>query len=318
MAVTDGRDPTVTGEQQVLQPPGGWLLTLRQCWDQADRDNISVVAAGVAFLTLLALFPAMVAGTALYGLVADPQSIDDHLSPVTAILPPSGRDLLLTQLDSLTRQKPGALGLGLLTSLAVALWSAGGGVRALMRALNIAYDRKEKRGFVAFSLTGLVLTLGLMLLLVVALAIVVAVPTILNFVGLGMAVEWIVRILRWPILALAVITALSVLYQFGPCRPHVAWRWITPGAVAATALWLLGSIGFSIYISNFADYNATYGSLGAGMALLMWMYLGSYAVLLGAELDAQLERQHGRVVADQDPRRLARAVGSATSGSSGQ
>ena len=318
MAVTDGQGRTGSGSAPVLRPPGGWLETLRKCWDQADRDNISVVAAGVAFLALLALFPAMVAGTALYGLVADPQSIDDHLRPVTEFLPPSGRELLFAQLDSLTTQKPGTLGLGLLTSVAVALWSAGGGIRALMRALNIAYDRQEKRGFFAFSVTGLVLTLGLMLLMFVALAIVVAVPAALNFVGLGIAVEWSVRILRWPILALAIITALSVLYQFGPCRPAVAWRWITPGAVAATALWLLGSIGFSIYISNFADYNATYGSLGAGMALLMWMYLGSYAVLLGAELDAQLERQHGRTVADQDPRRLARAVGSATSGSSGQ
>lgn len=272
-------------------PLAGWWVILRRAWTEADRDNISVAAAGVAFLGLLALFPAMVAGTALYGLVADPASIARQIEPFAALLPPAGREILFSQLASLTAQKPASLGFGLLFSLIVALWSAGGGIRALMRSLNMAYGEEERRSFVRFAGTALVLTLGTMLMLAVMLAIVVALPAVLNFVGLDRLVERVVRLCRWPLLAAALILALSVIYRYGPCRRRAKWRWVSPGAVAATLLWLMGSAGFSLYISNFADYNATYGSLGAGMALLMWLYLGAYSVLLGAELDAAAERQ---------------------------
>ncbi len=278
-------------DSSLTLPWSGWWLILRRTWAEADRDNISVAAAGVAFLGLLALFPTMVAGTALYGLIADPASIGRHIEPFAALLPPAGRDILFSQLASLTTQKPGSLGFGLLFSLVVALWSAGGGIRALMRSLNIAYGEEERRSFVGFAGTALILTLGSMLILAMMLAIVVGLPAVMNFIGLDRLVEIVVRLSRWPLLAAALTLALSVIYRYGPCRRKAKWRWISPGTIAATSLWLLGSAGFSLYISNFADYNATYGSLGAAMALLMWLYLGAYSVLLGAELDAATERQ---------------------------
>lgn len=293
----DNRNEEATGQTAIDPreiPRRGWWSILKRTWREADRDNVMVSAAGVAFLGLLALFPTMVAITALYGLVADPGSIARHVAPFAELMPPSGQDLLLGQLQSLTSQRPSSLGWGLLISLAVALWSAGGGIRAMMRSLNMAYGEEEKRSFPAFAFTALVLTLCMMALMLAVLAMVVIVPAILAFVGMEEGVEWLVRVLRWPLLAVAVTLALSILYRFGPCRANAKWRWITPGAAIATGLWLLGSVGFSIYISNFADYNATYGSLGAGLALLMWLYLGAYAALLGAELDAEMERQTAR------------------------
>lgn len=275
-------------------PRQGWWSILKRTWAEADRDNVSVAAAGVAFLGLLALFPTMVAITALYGLVADPAAITDHVAPFAELMPPAGQDLLLGQLRSLTSQQSSSLGWGLLISLGVALWSAGGGIRALMRSLNMAYGEAEKRSFFVFALTALVLTLCMMALMLAVLALVVIVPAVLAFLGVEDGVQWLVRVLRWPLLAFAVTLGLSILYRFGPCRSDAKWRWVTPGATIATGLWLLGSIAFSVYISNFADYNATYGSLGAGMALLIWLYLGAYAALLGAELDAEMERQTAR------------------------
>ena len=272
-------------------PMRGWKEILKRTWTESGKDNISIVAAGVAFLCLLALFPAMAATVSIYGLVADPSDIDDHLRSLGSFLPPQGVDILAGQLDSLASTQSDSLSFGLAASLALALWSAAGGVKSMMTALNIAFEEEEKRGFVKFTLTALVLTLGMILFLNVAITIVVAVPTVLNFIGLGGATEWIIRIARWPVLAAIVTLLLAVLFRYGPCRAKPRWRWVSWGAGAATLLWLVASIGFSIYISNFADYNKTYGSLGAGVILLLWLYIGAYAILMGAELDAEMEHQ---------------------------
>ncbi|QJE73145.1 YihY/virulence factor BrkB family protein [Aerophototrophica crusticola] len=272
-------------------PAKGWWDILKRTWSESSRDNISIVAAGVAFLSLLAIFPAMSATIAIYGLVADPASIPEHVNSLSGVLPPDGLQVLQGQLQNLASQNSGALSFGLVSSLVLALWSAAGGIKSMMSALNIAYDEEEKRSFLKFTATALTLTLGAIMLLVVTIGIVIAVPAALHFIGLGQVVEWAVRILRWPLLGAALILALAVLYRYGPCRATPKWRWITWGAAAATLLWLAGSIAFSIYISKFADYNATYGSLGAGIILLLWLYLGAYAVLLGAELDAEMEHQ---------------------------
>ncbi|WP_119678257.1 YihY/virulence factor BrkB family protein [Indioceanicola profundi] len=275
-------------------PKAGWKDILKRTWSEQSKDNVSIVAAGVAFLTLLALFPAMSAIVSIYGLVSDPQHIEQQVQSMQGVLPQQALDVLQSQLHSLASQAGGALSVGLIVSLLIALWSAAGGVRSLMTALNIVYDEQETRGMIAFYGTALALTLGLILLLFVIIAVVVIVPAILGFIGLGQAAEWLVRILRWPILAVAVALALAVLYRYGPSRARPKWRWVTWGAAIATGLWLLGSIAFSIYITNFADYNATYGSLGAGIVLLLWLYLGAYAVLLGAEIDAEIEHQTKR------------------------
>lgn len=275
-------------------PWAGWKMTLKRTWAESSRDNVGVVAAGVAFLCLLAIFPALTATFSIYGLVSDPQHIEQQIESLSAALPQQARDLLVSQMRELAGQAGGALSFGLILSLGIALWSAAAGVKALMTALNIVYDEEEKRGFITFTLTALVLTVGLILLLIVTLSLVVVIPAIIGFLGLGPTVETLVQLLRWPLLALALAFALAVLYRYAPDRARPAWRWVSWGSGVATILWIIGSIAFSIYIGNFADYNATYGSMGAVIVLLLWLYLGAYAILLGAELDAELEHQTAR------------------------
>ncbi len=282
-----GRHATSPGEI----PWPGWKQTLKRTWSEASTDNVGIVAAGVAFLCLLAIFPALTATFSIYGLVSDPAQIERQIESLSAALPQQARDLLVSQMRELAGQAGGALSFGLVLSLGIALWSAAAGVKALMTALNIVYDEEEGRSFLTFTLTALVLTLGLILLLIVTLTLVVVLPAIIGFLGLGQTVETLVQLLRWPLLALALAFALAVLYRYAPDRARPEWKWVSWGSGAAMILWIVGSIAFSIYISNFADYNATYGSMGAVIVLLLWLYLGAYAILLGAELDAELEHQ---------------------------
>lgn len=272
-------------------PWAGWKRTLKRTWTEAGRDNVGIIAAGVAFLSLLAIFPAIAATFAIYGLVSDPRTIAGQMEGLTSALPQQARDILVDQMRDLSGRAGGALGFGLVASLGLALWSAASGVKSLMTALNIVYGEEEKRGFVTFTLTALVLTVCLILLLIVTLTLVVVIPAVIGFLGLGETVETLVSLLRWPLLAAALTFALAVLYRYGPCRARPEWKWVTWGSGAATLLWVVGSIAFSVYIGNFADYNATYGSMGAFIVLLLWLYLGMYAVLLGAEMDAELEHQ---------------------------
>jgi len=272
-------------------PKAGWKDILKRTWSEQSKDNVSIVAAGVAFLSLLAIFPALSATMSIYGMVADPAQVEQQLEGLAGALPQQAQEVIRGQLQDLASQAGGALTFGLILSLVIALWSAAGGVRSLMTALNIVYDEQEQRGMISFYGTALLLTLGFILLLIVILGLVVILPALLGALGLGEAVQSLVRWLRWPLLAGALTFALAVLYRYGPCRARPKWRWVTWGSAAATVLWLIGSIAFSIYINNFADYNATYGSLGAAIILLLWLYLGAYAVLLGAELDSEIEHQ---------------------------
>jgi len=279
-----------------------WIQVLKRTLSESSRDNVGIVAAGVAFLSLLALFPGLSAAFALWGLVADPAQIEQQVEGLSSLLPQEAYSVLADQMRQLAQNAGGQLGIGLAVSIAVALWGAAGGVKALMTALNIVYDEEERRSFIRFTLTALALTLGLILMLMLMVALVVVVPPLLGILGQGGWAEWLVRILRWPLLGLALVLALAILYRYGPCRANARMRWLTWGATAATVLWLLGSIAFSIYISNFANYNATYGALGAAIILLLWLYLGAYAVLLGAELNAEMEHQTARDSTTGPPR----------------
>lgn len=292
-------DPAADQQGRHADSPGqiparGWWSILKRTLAESSRDNVWVVAAGVAFLALLAIFPALTATFSLYGLVADPQHVEEQVAALASVLPAQGREVLVGQLHALASQSGGALGTGLILSLGIALWSASSGVKALMSALNIVYEEAEKRSFLHFTGTALALTLGFILLLIFLIAVVIATPVVLGFLGLAGTADILVRLLRWPLLALALAFALAVLYRYGPSRARARWRWVSWGSAAATLLWIVGSIAFSLYITHFADYNATYGSLGAGIILLLWLYLGAYAVLLGAELDAEMEHQTAR------------------------
>jgi membrane protein len=275
-------------------PASGWRDILLRVRQQIGADNISMIAAGVAFYGLLAIFPAITAFVSIWGLLADPAQVQQQFASVRELVPPEAWGLLDEQLRSVASTGATRLGWGVALGIVVALWSAGAGVRALITALNIAYDEEEKRGFLQFYAVAFLFTVALIGAAVVALTVIVAVPVVLQFLPLGGLADAVIRILTWLVLAGLVIAGLALLYRYGPSRSHARLRWVTWGAVAAAGLWLLASFAFQIYAANFANYSATYGSLGAVIALLMWFWVSAFVVLLGAELNAEMEHQTRR------------------------
>lgn len=275
-------------------PRAGWRDVTLRVRGEIDRDNLGIVAAGVAFYAFLAIFPALAAAVSIYGLVADPAEVEAHFREISSFMPEQARTLLEAQLGRIAGQAGGALTVGLVVGLAVTLWSANKGMKGLMRALSIVHDESEERGFFKLNLLGLALTLGGILVMLLALALVVAIPAILGSLGLGSSARTLLNVLRWPVVAIVILGALAVLYRLGPDREAPRWRWVTPGAAIATALWLLGSAAFSIYVSRFGSYNQTYGSAATFVVLLLWLFLTAYVILLGAEINAELEHQTRR------------------------
>lgn len=267
------------------------LAFVRDMQARIAEDHLPIIAAGVAFYGLLAVFPALGAMVAIYGLVLDPQQVSAQVAAMEGVLPPQAVQLLAGQLEDLARSDPDALGLGAAGALALALWSASAGIRTLMNALNVAYDEDERRGFFKRTALALLLTLAAIGGGIVSIAAVVVLPAVLDFLHLGPLLRDVVAYARWPIVAVMVWLGLLVLYRYGPYRPRARWSWRDAGAALAILLWLAGSLFFSWYVENLANYNKTYGSMGAGVILLMWFLLSGYAVLLGAELNAELE--HG-------------------------
>jgi membrane protein len=275
-------------------PTPGWRDIALRVKDKIGRDHLTIVAAGVAFYALLALFPALAATVAIYGLVADPQDVEGLLARVTGAMPAEAEALLREQLEEVAGASGGALGLGALASLGIALWSATAGMKGVIEALNIAYEENERRSFIKLTLVALALTLGGIVFVLVALTLIVAIPPLLAVLPLSGVLAVVVSLARWPVLGLAAVLVLAVLYRHAPCRDVPRWRWVTPGALIAVVLWIVASIGFSWYVANFADYNATYGALGAVIILMMWLFITSFCILLGAEINAEMEHQTGR------------------------
>jgi membrane protein len=272
----------------------GWLGIAKRVGKQVKEDNLPVIAAGVAFYGLLAIFPALVALVGIVGLVVDPEKVQAQLQALGTVLPPQASEVLLGQLDDLTGTNRRLLGLGAAGGLLLALWGASAAVRNLMKALNVVFDTDEDRGFLRFHGTALLLTLGAILALVVAIGLVVALPPLLGVFGLGGAAETAVSLLRWPILALMAVFGFAIAYRYGPSREPPGWRWASAGAVVGVLLWIAGSVLFSLYVTHFGNYNKTYGTAAAIVILLMWFLLSSFSVLVGAEIDAEGERR-GRV-----------------------
>jgi membrane protein len=280
-----------SAERPTEIPRPGWRDVLWRVWAQIGKDNVSIVAAGVAFYSLLAIFPAITAFVSLYGIVADPSQVQQQIQLLQGVVPSDALKLIGDQLHAVAAAGTSRLGLGAAVAILFALWSAGAGVRALMTALNIAYQENEKRGFVRFYLVALAFTIGLMAAGILSLLVVVALPVALQFLPLGGLAQVAITGLTWLILALMMVVGLSALYRFGPSRAPAKTRWVSWGAIAAVGLWLLASFGFAIYAANFANYSATYGTLSAVVALLMWFWLSAFVVLLGAELNAEMEHQ---------------------------
>jgi membrane protein len=287
-------------------PPRGWFAVLKRVKAEVKDDNVSLLAAGVAFYAMLAIFPAIIALVTIYGMVADPNQVESQVGEFAKSLP-SGADQLLTQqLKNVVSAGRQSLSIGLVVSLLAVLWSVSSGVQGLVKGLNVVYDERETRGFIKLRGLSLLLTLGAIVVAVVALALITVFPAVIDNLGLGRAGELAASIARWVVLALLVLAALAVLYRFAPDRANPRWRWVSGGAVVALVLWLLGSIGFSWYVDNFGKYNQTYGALAAVIILLLWLFLSAFAVLLGAEFDAEAERQTARDTTTGPERPLGR------------
>ena len=275
-------------------PPRGWLDILWRVKEEMATDHLSVLAAGVGFYSLLAIFPALAAAVSIYGLIADPHDVERQATLAIGLIPEESRAIITDQLSRITSQPRGSLGFGVIFSLLFALWSSSAAMQTLMTGLNVVYGEAEQRGVVKFYATALALTLGGIVGALMSLSLVAALPAAIKFVGLPHQLETVILLARWPLLGLAVMVALAVLYRFGPSRETPRWQWVSWGSAAATVLWLIGSILFSWYVSSFSSYNETYGTLGAVVILLMWFYLSAYVVLLGAELNAEMEHQTAR------------------------
>lgn len=275
-------------------PKEGWFDIAKRVFVDVSRYELSVVSAGVAFNEFFALFPALAAAIALYGLVADPATVDRQLALLGGFLPGDVLSLLQGQLQGLTRTSEGSLSVSLVLALAVALWGATRGIKGLISGLNIVYGETEKRGFFALTATALALTLGAIVFGMVALIMVAAVPALLRILPVGDTMQAVLSFLRWPVLAIFVLVGMAVIYRYAPSRDRPKWRWVTWGAILATALWLIGSGLFSLYAARFGNFNKTYGSMAAVAVTLLWFQLTAFVVLLGALFDAEMEHQTAR------------------------
>jgi membrane protein len=267
-----------------------WRDIALRLYQEFNKDRILLVAAGVTFYAILALFPAIAALVSVYGAVADTSTIYAHLNDLRGILPDGAIDIIGGQVQRLTQKGGGTLGLTAVISILISLWSANGGVKAIFDALNVAYEEEEKRSFVRLNLQSLAFTLGALLFVGLALTGIVVVPAMLQVLGLDEK-AWYIALLRFPALLLLVIGTLAVLYRYGPSRREPKWRWVTWGSALAGVLWLAVSGLFSWYVANFGSYNETYGSLGAAIGFMTWIWLSTTVVLLGAELNAEMEHQ---------------------------
>lgn len=294
--MTPASGPQMPGSQAESPrqiPARGWWQVLVRALRESQQDNISLLAAAVAFYGFLAIFPALIALVTLVGLVADPQTITEQIQSVTMGSPAAARELITAQLAALTGTSGGALTAGLVASLLGALWSASSGTANLITAVNVAYREKQTRGWVKLRAVALLLTLASVVFLVLALALIALVPVVLPAIPLGPGAAVLAQIVRWGLLLALIIIGLAVLYRVAPSRRPPKFRWVSVGSVVAALLWLLGSAGFSAYVTYFGHYNKTYGALGGVIVLLLWLFLTSYIVLLGAEINAQSEYQTG-------------------------
>jgi membrane protein len=272
-------------------PVRGWADILHRAWKGTADRNLSLVAGGVTYYLLLALFPGLAALVSVYGLVANPAGAAKSLQSLSGMLPPSTVELIGDELTQLASASSQSLGLGAIIGIAIALWSGVRGMTGMMTALNIAYDQPERRGFIRFYSTALVLTVVVIVGALIAFALIAGLPVALNWSGVRGPRRWIGLVVEWPLLIVFVMGMVALIYRYGPDRSVPKWKWASLGVIVATILWVLGSVLFSAYIYYFGSYNKTYGSLGLPLILLTWMWLSVFVVMFGAEINGEAERQ---------------------------
>jgi membrane protein len=282
--------PGARADRPTEIPAQGWKQIVKRGWKEAKADQVPLLAAGVAYYAFLAIFPALVAIVSIYGLFADPATITSQLKSLTEALPGQARQVITDQVTALAARRT-ALGIGLIISILIALWSASGGISNMLTAITTAYDEEEKRGFIKKRLLSLALTVGAILFMLIMLGIVAVLPPLLNSIFGSGALKWVFQVLGWLVLMVIVMVVLGILYRIAPDRDAPKIKWVSVGAIVATVIWLLASIGFSIYSSTFGNYAKTYGVFAGIVVLLFWLWLTSYAILLGAEINAESEQQ---------------------------
>jgi membrane protein len=286
----DGRGRSAEKPSDI--PAQGWKDILLRVYRGISDDRILANAAAVTFYALLALFPAIAALVSIYGLFADPTNIEQQLDSVSAMLPGGAVDVIRDQLHRLVTQARGTLGISFLLGLAVSLWSANGGIKALFDALNAVYEEHEERSFLRLNAISLTFTVAMIAFLIIALSCIIALPVAVNylpgFIGL------ILNLARWPVLLVLVALALACIYRYGSSRDEPKWRWLTWGSAFAALTWLGFSAIFSFYAGHFGTFNKTYGSLGAVIGFMTWMWRSVAVILIGAKLYAEIEHQTAR------------------------
>jgi membrane protein len=285
-------------------PARGWQdIFWRVVWS-VSADRILSTSGGVAFFALVAFFPGIAAIVSLYGLFADASTIGNHLTLLSGILPGGVLALIADQITLIARQENETLGIAFAVGLLVALVSANSGVAALFDALNVVYDETEKRSVVRFYATTFLFTLVGIAFVVLAISTVVVLPLVLKFVGSTTTTEWLLSISRWPVLLVTLVVSLGFIYRYGPSRRDARWRWVTWGSLVAALLWIAASMLFSWYVATFDSYNRIYGSLGAGVGFMIWLWISAVIVLLGGELNAEMEHQTARDTTQGAPKPL--------------
>lgn len=292
LAKQKGRGRQATQPTQI--PPAGWKDVLWRVYQSINDDRVMLTAAGVTYYILLALVPTLSAFVSIYGLFADRATVVDHIGLLSGIIPGDGLEIIREQLTRLVSEGEEVLGVTLLISLSIALWSSSAGVKAMFEAMNVAYGEREKRNFFQQTLISLAFTVGGALAGVLLLTVVVLLPGLLALVRLPEAYAWVIRVISYFGILLVVLAGLAALYRWGPSREQAKWRWITPGAILSVILTIAVSLLFSWYVSNFGNYNATYGSLGALIGLLTWIWLSVTIVIIGGELNSEVEHQTAR------------------------
>jgi membrane protein len=300
---TDGEDRGREASSPSELPAKGWKdILMRVCANIGDH-RVLALAAGMTYYSILAIFPALAALVSIYGVFSDPGSIAKHLDEISGFVPGGAIDVAREQLTRVTSQGHRALGLTFVIGLALSLWSANAAMKSLFDTLNIVYGEQEKRGFLKLNAISLTFTIAAIGFVLLALGAVVVVPVVLNYLHLSDFADLVVRIARWPTMFVCLALALACIYRFGPSRGEAPrGRWITWGTVAATLFWLAASALFSWYAANFGKFNETYGSLGAAIGFMTWLWFSAIVILLGAELDSEMEHQTVRDTTTGSPK----------------
>ena len=284
-----GRVPGEDADKPQEIPAKGWFQIAKRGWAEAKTDNVPLMAAGMAYYAFLAIFPAIIAAVLLYSFFADPATIATQLDALGEAIPADIKKTITDQIGLAAGN--GKVGFGAVIAILVALFSASGGMGNLMTAVNIAYDEEETRGFVKKRLIALALTVGAIIFFLIVVSLVAVLPIVLGFLGTSGIVTFLIQAARWVLIVIVITVALAVLYRVAPDRDAPKLRWVSVGAGIATLLWIIASVGFSIYVSQFGSYAKTYGAIAGIVILLLWLFITSYAILLGAEINAESEQQ---------------------------